>query len=71
VTDLPGRLESLAARLPGVPWDAKNQAAVHTWYGRVFGGRVAVAHYHRRLRDKRVAERWPKVEIVLEGHDVP
>jgi len=33
--------QALAARLPGVPWDAKNQAAVHTWYGRVFGGRVA------------------------------
>src|SRR5512132_2751181 len=109
--------QALAARLPGVPWDAKNQAAVHTWYGRVFGGRVAplrsaadgvatwpetatavavrllpddrlqvvapcglddlfglvcrrnprrvsFAHYHRRLRDKRVTERWPKVEIV-------
>jgi hypothetical protein len=25
-----------------VPWDAKNQAAVHRWYGRVFGaGEVA------------------------------
>ncbi|HSR27258.1 MAG TPA: nucleotidyltransferase family protein, partial [Actinomycetes bacterium] len=32
---------ALTARLPGVPWDAKNQAAVHTWYGRVFGGQVA------------------------------
>ena len=32
---------ALTARLSGVPWDAKNQAAVHTWYGRVFGGRVA------------------------------
>jgi hypothetical protein len=134
VTDPPGRLESLvrstpwllealrAARLPGVPLDAKNQAAVHTWYGRVFGGRVAplrsaadgvatwpetatavavrllphdrlevvapcglddlfglvcrrnprrvtVDHYHRRLHDKRIAERWPRVEIVLEGQD--
>jgi hypothetical protein len=29
--------QALADRLPGVPWDAKNQAAVHTWYGRVFG----------------------------------
>ena len=114
--------QALAARLPGVPWDAKNQAAVHTWYGRVFGGRVAplrsaadgvatwpetatavavrllpddrleavapcglddlfglvcrrnprrvtVDHYHRRLHDKRIAERWPRVEIVLEGQD--
>ena len=33
--------------------------------------RVSVAHYHRRLRDKRVTERWPRVEIVLEGQDVP
>jgi uncharacterized protein len=33
--------QALTARLPGIPWDAKNQAAVHTWYGRVFGGRVA------------------------------
>src|SRR5829696_2419320 len=32
---------ALTARLSGVPWDAKNQAAVHTWYGRVFGGQVA------------------------------
>jgi len=111
---------ALSARLPGVPWDAKNQAAVHRWYGRVFGGRVGplgsaadgvatwpetatavavrlgpgdrlqvvapcglddlfglvcrrnprrvtVEHYRRRLRDKRVAERWPLVEIVDAG----
>jgi hypothetical protein len=110
--------QALAARLPGVPWDAKNQAAVHTWYPRVFGGppvaplrstadgvatwpetatavafrllpgdrlrlvapcglddlfglvcrrnprRVTLDHYHRRLRDKAVADRWPRVEIV-------
>ena len=32
------RLErELTGRLPGVRWDAKNQAAVHTWYERVFG----------------------------------
>ena len=111
--------QALRARLPGVPWDAKNQAAVHTWYGRVFGGevapltssadgvatwpetatavavrlldddhiqvvapcglddlfglvcrrnprRVSVAHYRRRVRDKRIADRWPGVRI-LEG----
>jgi uncharacterized protein len=28
----------LGQRLPGVPWEAKNQAAVHTWYPRRFGG---------------------------------
>jgi hypothetical protein len=103
--------------LAGVPWDAKNQAAVHRWYGRVFGAevpplasaadgvatwpetatavavrlddgdelrvvapcgledlfalvcrrnprRVSVDQYRRRLREKRVAERWPKVTIV-------
>jgi hypothetical protein len=108
---------ALHDRLPGVPWDAKNQAAVHTWYGRVFGGRVeplasaadgvatwpetatavavrlhqgdrvevvapcgledlfglvcrrnprrvSVDQYRRRVRDKRVAERWPRVRIV-------
>jgi len=106
------------ARLSGVPWDAKNQAAVHTWYGRVFGGQVApltsaadgvatwpetatavavrllpddrlqvvapcgledlfglicrrnprrvtVAHYRQRIHDKRITERWPRVEVVL------
>jgi hypothetical protein len=111
--------QALRARLPGVPWDAKNQAAVHTWYGRVFGGevapltstadgvatwpetatavavrlldddhiqvvspcglddlfglvcrrnprRVGLAHYRRRVRDKRIADRWPRVRI-LEG----
>jgi len=108
---------ALRRRLDGVPWDAKNQAAVHTWYGRVFGGevapltssadgvatwpetatavavrllpddrlqvvapcglddlfglvcrrnprRVGVQHYQRRLRGKRVAERWPRVRVV-------
>ncbi|MEU4244226.1 nucleotidyltransferase family protein [Actinoplanes sp. NPDC026619] len=30
--------EHLATRLPGVPWEAKNQAAVHTWYPQKFGG---------------------------------
>jgi uncharacterized protein len=28
----------LGRRLPGVPWQARNQAAVHTWYARRFGG---------------------------------
>jgi hypothetical protein len=109
---------ALITRLPDIPWDAKNQAAVHTWYDRVFGTqvpplhsaadgvatwpetatavavhlhaddrleivapcgledlfglvcrrnprRVTVDHYRRRIRDKRIAERWPRVEIVL------
>lgn len=29
--------EALCRRLPGVPWEAKNQAAVHTWFERIFG----------------------------------
>ena len=29
---------ALSARLPGVPWQARNQAAVHTWYAARFGG---------------------------------
>jgi uncharacterized protein len=28
----------LGMRLPNVPWQARNQAAVHTWYARKFGG---------------------------------
>jgi uncharacterized protein len=31
---------ALARRLPDIPWDAKDQAAVHTWYDRVFGPQV-------------------------------
>jgi hypothetical protein len=30
--------DRLRRRLPAVPWEAKNQAAVHTWYARKFGG---------------------------------
>ena len=30
--------ERLQRRLPDVPWEAKNQAAVHTWYPGKFGG---------------------------------
>lgn len=30
----------LEAALPGVPWEAKNQAAVHTWYEYRFGTTV-------------------------------
>lgn len=34
----------LAAERPGVRWDAKNQAAVHTWYRRRFGFDVPPLH---------------------------
>jgi hypothetical protein len=29
---------ALCAAWPEVPWEARNQAAVHTWYARKFGG---------------------------------
>jgi len=109
--------QTLADRAADVPWDAKNQAAVHLWYPRRFGyevepvtssadavgtwpetatavalhldaddrltvvapcglddllglvhrrnpRRVSVAEYERRLRDKRIAERWPRVTVM-------
>jgi hypothetical protein len=31
---------ALAERAPGLPWDVKNQAAVHLWYPQVFGVEV-------------------------------
>jgi hypothetical protein len=108
--------QALRAAAPDIPWDARNQAAVHLWYPRVFGyeieplissadavgtwpetatavalhldaddrltvvapcglddllglvhrrnpRRVSIAEYERRLRDKRIAERWPRVTI--------
>jgi uncharacterized protein len=109
----------LAERLPGVPWEAKDQALVHTWYQRRFGvsvepltsladavgtwpetctsvalrlrpdggldviapcgledlfglvvrrnpRRVTVERYLARLAEKRPAERWPGVTVVVE-----
>jgi hypothetical protein len=29
--------DALSSRAPGLPWEAKNQAAVHLWYPRRFG----------------------------------
>jgi hypothetical protein len=34
-------LAALRERAPALPWDAKNQAAVHLWYGERFGFDVA------------------------------
>jgi uncharacterized protein len=109
--------EALSAELPGTPWDAKNQAAVHLWYPAKFGhrveplgsveegvaswpeiatcvgvrlehdghlevvaphglddllglvhrrnpARVSVEEYERRLRTKRISERWPLVGVL-------
>lgn len=30
--------DRLHQRWPGIPWEARNQAAVHTWYAAKFGG---------------------------------
>ena len=77
MTDLPGRLESLVR---STPWLLEALRAARDvdppdWLvgGGVLRGlvcrrnprRVTVDHYHHRVRDKRVAERWPRVEIVL------
>jgi uncharacterized protein len=112
--------EALRARAPAVPWEAKNQAAVHLWYPRRFGldvepfartadavatfpetavcvgvrlepddalevvapfgltdlfglvlrhnpARAPAAEFERRLRSKRIAERWPRVAVVAPG----
>jgi hypothetical protein len=109
---------ALRDRAPGIPWESKNQAAVHLWYPERFGydvepltssadgvatwpetavcvglhldgrdrlsivapyglddllglvhrrnpRRVSVHEYERRLRDKRIAERWPNATIVV------
>jgi uncharacterized protein len=109
--------DALRAELPGAPWDAKNQAAVHLWFPEKFGdeveplrstaeavatwpetatcvgacltgddrlelvapyglddllglvhrrnpARVSVEEYERRLRTKRIAERWPRVRVL-------
>jgi len=109
---------ALRERAPEIPWDSRNQAAVHLWYPDRFGyevepltssadavgtwpetatsvalhldaadrltiiapcglddllglvhrrnpRRVSVAEYERRLRDKRIAERWPNATFVV------
>jgi hypothetical protein len=69
----PGRLAAvLHARAPDLPWEAKNQAAVHLWYPRRFGvevapfarhnpTRVPATFYERRLAEKDWPARWPKL----------
>jgi uncharacterized protein len=111
--------DMLERRLPGVPWQAKNQAAVHTWYRRAFGydvpplvsvedavatwpetatcvgvrllpdddllvvapyglcdlfgmvvrrnpRRVTAEEFHRRLTEKALQQKWPRVQVVEE-----
>ncbi|GIE92874.1 nucleotidyltransferase family protein [Paractinoplanes rishiriensis] len=59
----------LAARWPEVPWEAKNQAAVHTWYARKFGGEPVSPF---RSVAEAVAT-WPEtataVAVRLDGRD--
>jgi hypothetical protein len=112
-------LGELVRHAPELPWDVKNQAAVHLWYPQVFGltveplvssadavatwpetatavairllpidrieivapfglvdlfglvcrrnpRRVTLEEYRRRIRHKRIAQRWPLVTILDE-----
>ena len=109
--------DQLTDRLPGVPWEATNQAAVHLWYEDAFGyavpplqsteeaigtwpetatsigvrllwndqllvtalcglddlfqmvlrrnpSRVSVAQYRRRVEEKQIRQKWPKIRLV-------
>lgn len=109
--------QRLVSLHPGIPWQAKNQAAVHLWYERRFGfaveplvssadgvstwpetatsvavrlerdgsmtivapcglsdllsmrlrrnpRRVTEAIFEQRLREKRIQETWPRVEVI-------
>lgn len=62
--------DRLRRRLPDVPWEAKNQAAVHTWYARRFGG--GPVEPLTSIRD--AVETWPEtataVAVRLRADDV-
>jgi uncharacterized protein len=116
--DNDARIEhQLRERAPDLPWDAKNQAAVHLWHPRRFGyeveplessadgvatwpetatavalrldaqdrlaivasyglrdllgvvhrrnpRRVTIEEYERRLRSKRIGDRWPRATVI-------
>jgi hypothetical protein len=51
----------LRERLPEVPWEAKNQAAVHTWYPRKFGG--GAVEPLRSIRD--AVGTWPETATAV------
>jgi hypothetical protein len=61
--------ETLRAMWPDVPWEAKNQAAVHTWYSDKFGGEPVEAL--RSIAD--AVGTWPEtataVAVRLEHDD--
>ncbi|GAA3348770.1 nucleotidyltransferase family protein [Amorphoplanes nipponensis] len=62
--------ERLTQRLPEMPWEAKNQAAVHTWYPDRFGGDPVEPL--TSISD--AVGTWPEtataVAVRLNGHDV-
>jgi hypothetical protein len=51
----------LRAQLPDVPWEAKNQAAVHTWYPKKFGG--GAVEPLRSIRD--AVSTWPETATAV------
>lgn len=51
----------LHERLPDVPWEAKNQAAVHTWYPARFGG--GAVEPLRSIRD--AVGTWPETATAV------
>lgn len=107
----------LCERMPDIPWEATNQAAVHLWYEHTFGymvpplvssadaigtwpetatsvgvrllsdddllvvapcglsdlfelilrrnpRRVSVEQFHRRMREKQILQKWPRVRVI-------
>jgi hypothetical protein len=61
--------EQLTAIRPGLPWEACNQAAVHTWYAKEFGG--AAVPPLRSIAE--AVATWPEtataVAVRLDGAD--
>ena len=53
--------ERLQRRLPDIPWEAKNQAAVHTWYQAKFGG--AAVEPLTSIRD--AVGTWPETATAV------
>jgi uncharacterized protein len=54
----------LRARAPGLPWEAKNQAAVHLWYPKRFSLDVSTDFYEQRVTAKGWRARWPRMRYV-------
>jgi hypothetical protein len=56
--------DHLRARAPGLPWEAKNQAAVHLWYPKRFGLDVSTTSTSSASRAKGWRARWPRMRYV-------